>query len=73
METICAEHGERLVGLETRMDGVEGYQNKQNGKIDKLAEKMDKIFLGQQRILGGIVVSVVLLLISMLLHFKITF
>jgi hypothetical protein len=67
------QHGERLGRLEVRVDSVEEYQIRQNGALAKLNDKMDKIFLGQNRILGGLVVSIVLLLISMLLHFKITF
>jgi len=57
---ILARHDERISDLEE-------WRTKQNGTIQKLYDKIDKLYMQQMTILGGIVVSIVLLCANILL------
>jgi hypothetical protein len=60
VEVIIARHDERISDLEK-------WQKKQNGTLQKLYEKVDRLYVQQMTILGGLVVSIVLLCANILL------
>jgi prefoldin subunit 5 len=51
--------------LEERVESLEAWQAKQNGSLQRLEEKMDKIQQWLIGLLGGVIASLVLLLVNM--------
>lgn len=63
MEQIAATFARH----DERIEKLEEWQKRQNGTLDKLNEKVDKLYTQQMTVLGGIVVSIVLLCANMFL------
>ncbi len=62
MQDIVAElarHGERL-------DALEDYQHRQNGSLQRLEDKVDRLYSQQLALLGGVVTSLVILVLNLL-------
>jgi len=57
---------EEMSSLITEVDNLKAWQNKQNGAIQKLEEKIDKLTLYLTTLLGGVAVSLFLQIISIL-------
>ena len=52
---------------EESIENLEKWQKRQNGALQKLDEKVDKLYSQQMTILGGVVVSIILLCINIIL------
>lgn len=52
-----------LSGHEERLKSLEDYQDKQNGHLEKIEKKLDNIFNWLIALLGGAIVSLILLLL----------
>ena len=52
-----------LSGHEERLISLEAYQDKQNGHLEKIEKKLDNIFNWLVALLGGAIVSLILLLL----------
>jgi hypothetical protein len=59
------EHCERVIELSTRVENLEGWQKRQNGSLQKIEEKMDKIYMWLIGLMGGVITSLILLLINL--------
>jgi len=59
------EHCERVIELSTRIENLEGWQKRQNGSLQKIEEKMDKIYMWLIGLMGGVIASLILLLINL--------
>lgn len=59
------EHCERVIELSTRVENLEGWQKRQNGSLQKIEEKMDKIYMWLIGLMGGVIASLILLLVNM--------
>ena len=59
------EHCERVVELSTRVENLEGWQKRQNGSLQKIEEKMDQIYMWLIGLMGGVIASLILLLINL--------
>jgi hypothetical protein len=59
------EHCERVIELSTRVENLEGWQKRQNGSLQKIEEKMDKIYMWLIGLMGGVIASLILLLINL--------
>jgi len=57
---------EEMSSLITEVDNLKAWQNKQNGSIQKLEEKIDKLTWYLTTLLGGVAVSLFLEIISIL-------
>lgn len=53
-----ARHGERL-------ESLEAYQKKQNGSLQRLEEKIDKIYMWLIGLMGGVIASLILLVVNL--------
>lgn len=52
-----------------RIESLEDWQRRQNGKIDRIDEKVDKVTTNTNRILGGIAIACVLLVVDIILRY----
>ena len=59
------EHCERVAELSTRVENLERWQKRQNGSLQKIEEKMDKIYMWLIGLMGGVITSLILLLVNM--------
>lgn len=59
------EHCERVIELSTRVENLEGWQKRQNDSLQKIEEKMDKIYMWLIGLMGGVIASLILLLVNM--------
>lgn len=59
-EELCEE----VAKLGVRMDSLEKWQGKQNGSLQAIEEKMDKIYMWLIGLMGGVIASLILLLIK---------
>jgi len=57
---------EEMSSLITEVDNIKAWQNKQNGSIQKLEEKIDKLTWYLTTLLGGVADSLFLQIISIL-------
>ncbi len=62
MEQIAAT----LARHEERIDALEQYQAKQNGSLQRLEAKVDKLYSQQMALLGGMVTSLLILVFNLL-------
>lgn len=62
MEQIAAT----LARHEERIDALEQYQAKQNGSLQRLETKVDKLYSQQMALLGGMVTSLLILVFNLL-------
>ena len=58
IETTVAKH-------EQRLDQVEEYTTKQNGRLARIEDKLDRLYLWLVGLMGGIIASLVLLIVNM--------
>ena len=58
IEITVAKHEERIGQLETYMD-------KQNGRLARIEDKLDRLYLWLVGLMGGIMASLILLIINM--------
>lgn len=67
MEHLCAQ--KEVIGtIKTKVENLERWQGVQNGSLQRMDEKIGRIHTGIIGILGGVVVSVVLLLINIIIQ-----
>ena len=64
-KVIEHEHCERVVELSTRVENLEGWQKRQNDSLQKIEEKMDQIYMWLIGLMGGVIASLILLLVNM--------
>lgn len=64
-EVVEHEHCERVIELGTRMESFETWQKKQNGSLQAIDAKMDKIYMWLIGLMGGVIASLILLLVNM--------
>lgn len=57
---------ERLVGMEGRVDSLEDWQGRQNGTLGRLETKVDNIYKWLIGLMGGVITSLLLLIINIL-------
>jgi len=50
---------------EERIGQIEDCINKQNGRLERIEEKLDRLYLWMIGVLGGVVASLVLLVVNM--------
>lgn len=62
MEQIAAT----LARHEERLDALEQYQSKQNGSLQRVEDKVDKLYSQQVALLGGVVTSLIILVFNLL-------
>jgi len=55
---------ERVASLETEMENIKDWQKKQNGCLQGMENKLNKIYFWIMTVLGGVSVSLVLLIIQ---------
>lgn len=53
---------ERVAALETDVDNLKDWQTKQNGSLQRLEGKIDKIYLWLIGLMGGVITSLLLLI-----------
>ncbi len=58
LEALVAAHGARLEALEE-------YRDKQNGHLQRIEEKVDKITTWLIGLLGGMIVSLIMLIVNL--------
>ena len=58
LEVAQARHEERIGQIEDCM-------NKQNGRLERIEEKLDRLYLWLIGVLGGVVASLVLLVVNL--------
>jgi hypothetical protein len=66
VEHVCAK-AEQLGQHEQAIRNFTDWQNKQNGTLQRMGERIDKVFDNQRSILGGIVVACILLALNLIL------
>jgi hypothetical protein len=62
---VAHEHCERVIELNVRVGKLEEWGEKQNGSLQRINEKLDKSKLWIMSLMGGMIVSLILLLINM--------
>lgn len=56
---------ERIACLEADRDSFREWQHKQNGSLQRLEEKIDKIYFWLVTLMGGVSVSLILLIVQL--------
>lgn len=59
------EHCERVIELSTRVENLEGWQKRQNGSLQRIEGKVEKMYQMVIGLLGGLVASLVLLAVNL--------
>lgn len=63
----CIEHDNRLTKLEEEIENLEEWQKRQNGTLQKIQEELEEQLKTQRTILGGLVVSLILLILNLII------
>lgn len=58
---LLTELAERVAALEADVDSLKEYQEKQNGHMQRIEAKVDKIYLWLIGLMGGVITSLLLL------------
>lgn len=59
---LLSELAERVAALEVDMDNFRDWQQKQNGSLQRLETKIDKIYTWLIGLMGGVITSLLLLI-----------
>lgn len=59
------EHCEEVIMLSAKVENLERWQAKQNGSLQSIEGKMDKIYMWLIGLMGCMITSLILLLINM--------
>ena len=60
------EHGERIARLEAEMDSFDRWQEKQNGRLDILDDKLSSIQHWLIGLMGTAIISLILVIVQLL-------
>ncbi|MDI6872109.1 MAG: hypothetical protein QME79_12350 [Bacillota bacterium] len=69
---LCEEHirlSNEVAMVKTKVEGLEDYRDRQNGALQRLAEQVEQIHRWLTSLLGGMVVSLVLLIVNLIVTF----
>lgn len=62
----CIEHDTRLTKIEEEIEGLKDWQKRQNGSLQEIEKELKEQGKRQREILGGMVVSLILLILNLL-------
>ncbi len=71
--SICEEHvrlSNKVATLEAKTENLEEYRDRQNGALQRLADQVDDIRRSVTGLLGGLVVSLILLVANLVVTFS---
>ena len=63
----CIDHDNRLTKIEKEIENFHEWQKKQNGTLQKIQEELEEQVKAQRTILGGLVVSLILLILNLII------
>ncbi|MGE5553288.1 MAG: hypothetical protein ACM3XZ_05115 [Betaproteobacteria bacterium] len=70
---MCEDHirlSNNVAALDARVENLEQYKEKQNGSLQRLADQVDEIRRSITGLLGGLVVSLILLVANLVVTFS---
>ncbi len=59
------EIAERIARTETEIQELRNWQGKQNGSLQTMEQKLDRIYMWLIGLMGGVVASLILLVVNM--------
>lgn len=71
--SMCEDHirlSNSVAALDARVENLEQYKEKQNGSLQRLADQVDEIRRSVTGLLGGLVVSLILLVANLVVTFS---
>lgn len=63
----CIEHDTKLTKIEEEIANLQDWQKRQNGSLQEIERELKEQGKRQREILGGLVVSLILLIINLLI------
>ncbi|MGE5552815.1 MAG: hypothetical protein ACM3XZ_02690 [Betaproteobacteria bacterium] len=70
--SMCEDHlriSNELAMVKTKVENLEEYRDRQNGALQRLTDQVDEIRRWLTSLLGGMVVSLVLLVVNLVVTF----